>query len=93
MNSVFAEGSFWRPLQCDEEAVKEPDNPLFDHPHEPTIPAKDRDYIPIKHNFSQRIEREAFTGVYDAPQRFSNGTVKKNRDGTPQTKSEYRRTG
>ena len=43
----------------------EPENPTFKNPRAPTIEERDAEYVPVKHNFSERFERPAFEGTID----------------------------
>ena len=62
----FSPNAKWRPLVAMEEAVEEPDNaaPLM---HAPTIPVEDAEFIPQKHNFAERFDRECFVGREKVP--------------------------
>ena len=55
-----------------EEAVEEPDNaaPLM---HAPTIPVEDAEFVPQKHNFAERFDRECFVGTEKVPKLHRNG--------------------
>ena len=61
MNS-FAATAYWRVLNADDDAVAEPTNPTFSKPRAPTIEEQDADFVPVKHNFSERFERPQFKG-------------------------------
>ena len=55
-----------------EEAMEEPDNatPLM---HTPTIPVEDAEFIPQKHNFAEKFDRECFVGKEKVPKLHRNG--------------------
>ena len=65
----FSPNAKWRPM---EEAMEEPDNaaPLM---HAPTIPVEDAEFIPQKHNFAERFNRECFVGKEKVPKLHRNG--------------------
>ena len=62
----FSPSAKWRPLVAMEEAMEEPDNaaPLM---HAPTIPVEHAEFIPQKHNFAERFDRECFVGREKVP--------------------------
>ena len=70
--SGFSPDAKWRPLVALEEAVEEPDNaaPLM---HAPTIPVEDAEFVPQKHNFAERFDRECFVGTEKVPKLHRNG--------------------
>ena len=47
----FAETTYWRVLEPDQEPTKEPSNPLFKNPRAPTIEERDAKYVPVKFGF------------------------------------------
>ena len=57
----FSPNAKWRPLVAMEEAMEEPDN-AAPHMHAPTIPVEDAEFVPQKHNFAERFDRECFVG-------------------------------
>ena len=68
----FSPNAKWRPLVAVEEAMEEPENaaPLM---HAPTIPVEDAEFIPQKHNFAERFDRECFVGKEKVPKLHCNG--------------------
>ena len=68
----FPPNAKWRPLVPMEEAEEEPDNapPLM---HAPTIPVEDADFVPQRHNFAERFDRECFVGKEKVPKLLHNG--------------------
>ena len=68
----FSPNAKWRPLVPMVEAVEEPDNaaPLM---HIPTIPVEDAEFVPQKHNFAERFDRECFIGKEKVPKFHRNG--------------------
>lgn len=80
-------------MKCEDIPVEEPANPTFSRPYAPTIEACDRDYIPIKHNFSEKFEQKQYSGEYYDGQTYANGTIKKNKDGTPVKEKAQRMEG
>ena len=68
----FSPNAKLRPLVAMEEAVEEPHNvaPLM---HVPKIPVEDAKFIPQKHNFAERFDRECFVGREKVPIFHRNG--------------------
>ena len=68
----FSPNAKWRPLVAMEEAMEEPDNttPLM---HAPTIPVEDAEFVPQKHNFAERFDRECFVGREKVLKFYHNG--------------------
>ena len=93
LGEIFAEGAYWEPLQCSKVVVLEPENPTFHRPYAPTIKEGHRDHVPIKHNFTQTFERREFEGTFMEPQRYANGIIKKNKDGSPLMEEMPRKKG
>ena len=79
----FQSGAHWEPLTADELSVEEPHNPSFKKPHAPTVPKEDAGHVPVKFNFLNYLFTiPVFTGLCKIISRYSNGTAKKNKDGS-----------
>jgi hypothetical protein len=91
--ATFDEKCFWRVLDPEDTEVDEPDNPTFRIPRAPTIDEGSAEHVPVKHNFSIHFDRPAFTGTVNIPLQYSNGTLKKNKNGTVKTEKVVRKKG
>jgi hypothetical protein len=79
---MFKEGTRWKVLVANSEAVPEPENPNFACARAPTVPADEAANVPVKHNFDERFEQPPFTATYETEETFGNGRLKYNRDGS-----------
>lgn len=69
----------WKILQPLEDIVVEPVNNFMSHA--PTVPPEDAAFVPIKHNFAERFEREDFTGTEKIVKTYKNKKIVKNKNG------------
>jgi hypothetical protein len=74
----FTPGSHWVELPCDGAFLEETTPAGF---RAPTVPEGEVSQVK-KRNFSQKFDRMAFTGMTEVPERYSNGRLKKQKDGS-----------
>ena len=58
-----------------------------------TIPEEDGAYVPVKYNCEHIFKRPQFEGRVNMVQKFANGTIKKNKDGTAMTEETICKKG
>ena len=78
----FETNAYWEVLEHSASRVDEPTNPTFSTARAPTIPEEDGAYVPVKHKFDHTFGCPQFEGRVNMLQRFANGTIMKNKDGT-----------
>ena len=67
VGKVFASTAKWRMLTPNEEVDEEPANDTFCLPRAPTIDERDVKYVPVKHNFDEKVDIPVFKGMVDRP--------------------------
>ena len=91
---TFAPNAYWRILDTDVEPMKEPENPTFRNAHAPTIEKRDAMFVPMKFGFSKyKFTVPEFNACVEREQRWTNGRIKKNKNGTVMTEKTPRETG
>ena len=90
---TFSKTAHWKILTPDEIPAEEPANPNFSTPRAPTIDGKDAAHVPLKYNFSDKIDRPIFTGLMNVAVKYASGILKKRRDGSIETESKTRNKG
>lgn len=78
----FAPGCYWETLTAMTATVEEPDNSV-PNARAPTVPKKDADRVPIKHNFAEEFDRPPFLGSKTAPAHHNNGRRMMSTEGNP----------
>ena len=82
------------PLSADEDTVKEPENASFKNPHAPTVEKKDAKHVPKKFSFLKYLfDIPPFTAITKIIARYSNGTPKKEKDGSNKSEDVVRMWG
>jgi len=75
----FAPTARWKPLTPTEDIVEEPVR-VSETLHAPTIAPEEEKFMPQKHNYPQRFDRQPFSAAVDVPAYFKDGKAKMNRD-------------
>ena len=73
----------WRKVLSTDIQVAEPRNSNFTLLRALTVVEKEAQYVPQKINFSEAFDRPLFQGRGKKKVMYNNGTIKKNRDGSP----------
>ena len=55
----------------------------FKIPRTPEVAEEEAKYVPQKFDFAEKFDRAVFEGRVKRKVRYANGTIKKNRGGTP----------
>jgi SAP domain len=87
----FSVTAKWKLLEHLQEEVQEPVNTFASHA--PTVPAEDAAFVPIKHNFAEKFQRDDFTGVDRVPKIHKNKKVMKDRNGVTMYEDKVRQYG
>jgi len=95
LGSAFPPSAYWQALDADEDIVAEPENPNFRKSRAPTVHDKrDDNKVFAKHNFSKHsFDVPVFSGKIEVPERYANGAIKYNRDGSPKMQVRTRDKG
>lgn len=78
----FSPGCYWETLTSMAAPVEEPVNNI-PNARAPTVPKKDADRVPIKHNFAEEFDCSPFLGSKTVPAHHDNGRRKMSREGNP----------
>ena len=79
----FHPDAYWRELFPKEAPVEEPLNASFKIARAPTILPEEAEFVPVKHDFTERFKVPDFTGTSVKYEKNRGGILKKNANGNP----------
>jgi predicted kinase len=84
----FSVTAKWKVLKHLQEEVQEPVNTFASRA--PTVPAEEQAFVPIKHNFAEKFQRQDFTGIDPVSRLHKNKKLVKDRNGVTIYKDKVR---